>query len=276
MSLSVSRRQRGFTLVELLVVIAIIAVLISLLVPAVQKIRTAASRTQCQNNMKQIGLALHHYHDQTGFLPKAHGDGSWMVRILPYIEEDNRLKDTVFRDDIVKLYVCPSDPRGGTIYNNNWGCTSYLAVVGRDSGTNDGMMDDSKFLKLTDVPDGPAATLMVGERPPSANLFWGWYAFTAYSDVALGLRNTTRRYTYSTGSTTGPGALTCANFIPGLYGPGDVKNYCDTDHFWSCHEGGGNWIFGDASIHFISYSASLIMPDLSTRAGGEIVDASRY
>src|ERR1700676_1337681 len=134
-------RRPGFTLIELLVVIAIIAVLIGLLLPAVQKVREASSRLQCQNNLKQLGIGMHAHHDALNRLPpggandeppfgtQAGSSGnwgsSWMVYILPYIEQDNIYrqwnfsgqpavfntnKNTVANNGEIKTYFCPSSP----------------------------------------------------------------------------------------------------------------------------------------------------------------------
>jgi prepilin-type N-terminal cleavage/methylation domain-containing protein len=138
-------RWRGFTLIELLVVIAIIAVLIGLLVPAVQKVREAAARTQCQNNLRQMGIATHNCNDTYHYLPMAIENGTgfpnggwggpneilgpYCFHLLPFIEQDNLYKNSVVSggpsgaanaasQTVVKTYLCPSDPT--TSSSNGW------------------------------------------------------------------------------------------------------------------------------------------------------------
>src|SRR5713226_8002975 len=115
-----ARARSAFTLIELLVVIAIIAVLIGLLVPAVQKVREAAQRMQCQNNVKQLVLACHNFHDTNGVLPPwatatTTEYGSAHFLLLPYIEQDNLYRQANgisfnVRTAAVKTFTCPTDP----------------------------------------------------------------------------------------------------------------------------------------------------------------------
>jgi prepilin-type N-terminal cleavage/methylation domain-containing protein/prepilin-type processing-associated H-X9-DG protein len=161
-----ARRRSAFTLIELLVVIAIIAILIGLLLPAVQKIREAAARMSCSNNLKQIGLALHNYHDANNQFPpggitngdccSTQGGPNWAILILPYIEQDNLFKqydrthtvenqaNAFLRTQFVKTYNCPSDPNinktlvpasgPGNDVNALYATSSYRGVAGMTDG----------------------------------------------------------------------------------------------------------------------------------------------
>jgi prepilin-type N-terminal cleavage/methylation domain-containing protein/prepilin-type processing-associated H-X9-DG protein len=170
MSLPV-RSRRGFTLIELLVVIAIIAILIGLLLPAVQKVREAAARSQCQNNLKQIGLAVHNFHDQNGFLPPGGitdappfaqsnlgGWGSaWTVFIAPYFEQGALYSKFTFPGASgwgaannpavasgakLKILLCPSSPIGdkalgpppGTLSGSFVSANHYVGIAGATNG----------------------------------------------------------------------------------------------------------------------------------------------
>jgi len=167
--LDLRRRRPGFTLIELLVVIAIIALLIALLLPAVQKVRAAADRMVCANNLKQIGIALHNYANDHGKFPVGgitegaccgtRSYTTWTIELLPYLEMDNLFKqyaqrpvfnedapNAIFRQISVKSYICPADmdtrgslsidrPASGPGRNLPYGRGSYRAVSGKSGFT---------------------------------------------------------------------------------------------------------------------------------------------
>ena len=185
-----SRRVRGFTLIELLVVIAIIAILIGLLLPAVQKVREAASRMKCQNNLKQIGLGVHNYHDSHNQLPPGwEFSTSWgqLSRILPHIEQDNVHRMIDFTKPLtdpvnaptqqipINTFVCPSDQPnpmpslgGTTNYHGNAG-NWVVFVLARGLNANDPppngvFYTESKRITLPGILDGTSNTAFFSER----------------------------------------------------------------------------------------------------------------
>jgi prepilin-type N-terminal cleavage/methylation domain-containing protein/prepilin-type processing-associated H-X9-DG protein len=279
-----SDSRRAFTLIELLVVIAIIAILIGLLLPAVQKVREAAARMSCQNNMKQLGLALHSYHDANAKFPttynnyNAQNNGtytdiwfSWIRCILPYVEQQQR---TTPNANPLKIIQCPSFANASQVYSSSYALTSYAAVGGvnywYDTGVNGPIMDYNTPQRIAAITDGTSNTVLVGERAAAADTYYGWWSYDG-PDTASAVNN--RYILYSTGqlypsTTTG----SCPN--PALYGPDTVTNPCAFNHFWAAHPGGGNWLFGDGSVRSISFSAgtSVLMQQLATRSGGETVN----
>lgn len=285
--------RRAFTLIELLVVIAIIAVLIALLLPAVQQAREAARRTQCRNNLKQIGLAMHNYHDTFGTLPPGDLSGGYsrtsaFVSILAFIDQAPMYNvydfnvphtDAVNRQVVsqrIPAYLCPSAVirRQVPIVNcdtNDRAPGTYAGSSGsgdpwgtRISGNpNDGLIVnlDSGPVRMRDVIDGTSNTFLVGESA------WNFqdYLFSfgpCSGQVRYGFTYWSSPYPLSTLFTTrGP-------FNPKRL-DGDSTRLAS---FRSDHVGGVQFVMGDGAVRFVSENTdSNLLRALSSRAGNETV-----
>jgi prepilin-type N-terminal cleavage/methylation domain-containing protein/prepilin-type processing-associated H-X9-DG protein len=317
MSHPTPERRPGFTLIELLVVVAIVAIVIALLLPAVQKVREAAARTQCRTNLHNVVLACHNFHDARLAFPQAvesfdskspHYYWSWMAQILPYVEQDNlyRQADAYARTQpnpwkgsgnpalgqFLPVWTCPSDARqlsAARVVDVNLvttvGFTGILGVNGTGKGKNDGVICNTRVTMMA-ITDGGSNTLMIGERPPSESLKWGWwFAGAGYRDGSTApFQDGTGDVTLGTNDFNYPTAMSRypANTADGVplncpatkyqFQAGNLTDDCDQCHFWSLHPGGANFAFADGSVRYLTYSGSgATMPSLGTRAGGESV-----
>jgi prepilin-type N-terminal cleavage/methylation domain-containing protein/prepilin-type processing-associated H-X9-DG protein len=305
-------RSCGFTLIELLVVIAIIAILIALLVPAVQKVREAAARTQCSNNLKQIALACHGFHDAYKTLPRngmppsmPAGDPgccgptqpywSFLARILPYIEQGTVYIQGVDTNQTIQnspgvygtnipAYFCPSDGAKGLGFRGN---TANLETINSSlsnyKGVNGQCWTQGGTWNNPVVTPANCDGLIRGDGIFSR----GDYQFRTtlrLTSITDGTSNTFMvgedipEYDAHVAWFYSNGALgTCAippNYNEGVAGWWDWPNVYS---FRSRHPGGLQFAFADGTVHFIQQSIALTTyRALSTIAGNEVVDASSF
>jgi prepilin-type N-terminal cleavage/methylation domain-containing protein/prepilin-type processing-associated H-X9-DG protein len=310
-----SRRARrtAFTLIELLVVIAIIAVLIGLLLPAVQKVREAAARTKCQNNLKQLGLAVHSYHDAYGQVPPnaktihynwaqdktepGPNTWTWIARILPHIEQgalaaQYNIPAGTLGDAqagiaaIIPLLQCPSDNTETHNPATDWaningvplGLTNYKGCSGSNWGVNTGSAFTTAFPVTDPVlgQDGLEHGNGIFYRVDGKRPL----SFTGITD---GTSNTfmigedMHSYDQHCGGWAYPNYVISTCAIPLNYDDGPPSgngHWPNRYSFHSKHTGGANFCFADGSVRFIANSINLdTYRALSTISGNEVVPA---
>jgi len=305
-----SRRRTAFTLIELLVILAIIAVLIGLLVPAIQKVREAANRLSCANNLKQLALAVHAHHDAEGSFPSGqflgpYGVGrdsqawSWLARLLPHVEQGNlaqqgriptqTLRGSGIADKAVKVFRCPSDttigarPRldAGNLTGFPVGLTNYKGVSGANWGVDSSLQHPHI---PTDWPNPGTNGSADGLADGDGIFFRSDYSRRLrLTDIKDGTSSTLmigedvpEKNRWCSWPYSNNAYGTCA-IPPNVHRPGggdyDPLDWPNTWSFRSRHPGGLQFATADGSVHFVSDSINLpLYRALATIRGGEIVN----
>jgi prepilin-type N-terminal cleavage/methylation domain-containing protein/prepilin-type processing-associated H-X9-DG protein len=300
--------RRAFTLIELLVVIAIIAVLIGLLLPAVQKVREAAARMGCQNNMKQLALAAHNYESANGGFPPVYLSGNqpgWVTAVLPYFEQDNLARLwpggldpngtnwqspalTPVVSTVLKVQVCPSSPVGGKVLGPSDGfaftaatadyaatasfnSTLYAQLYSPGAADTTAPMQVGVKAPILGVTDGTSNTLLIVEM--SGRPYW----YLPSKQRSTGTASNPRTYGFGFWAHNNAHNISTFTADGSAAGIACAVNCSNQFGVYSFHTGGANAALADGSIRSLSSSISpATLAALVTRAGGEVVPSGSY
>ncbi len=292
--------KRGFTLIELLVVIAIIAILVALLLPAVQQAREAARRSQCKNNLKQLGLALQDYHGvfnkfAPGYVSNFDATGAdtgpgwgWGAMLLAQLDQTNLQTTIIFSQPIeaaanstarvasIGVYLCPSDtvqPTWPAVTRDasanptsticNVSSSNYIAVFGvSEPGIDgEGVFFRNSGISMKDIRDGSSSTFLLGERTHS-------YCQATWVGSVTGALIYPPAGSPATPEIQNAAGMTLGHTQEGAPNAPDIE----CNNFSSRHAGGAQFVFADGHVQYISMNINRgTFQALSTRAGGETI-----
>jgi prepilin-type N-terminal cleavage/methylation domain-containing protein len=300
---SATTTRRAFTLVELLVVIAIIGVLVSLLLPAVQAARAAARRTQCMNNLRQIGLALYSFHDANQALPQIEVDWvripgpnfknewSWRTNLLPFMEMQARFDQIDFdmnytdffsaRKDLGQIlvpdYACPSDPRSKKTFT--WNAAGRMVTPLTNYFGSAGTVDESYQGPRRFRYDGMFVTNNKGQATVNRNKGRRGRTEIGIKHVTDGMSKTIAigerglpesdfwGWTYAPTYRHDSHLDTEIGLVPGINEDDDDS----INHYWSFHPGGAMFLMGDGGVKLLSYDIEINeLERLASRDDGEL------
>ena len=299
--------RAAWTLIELIATVCILSLMIGLSLCGVQRVRNQACVLQCQNQLRQLGLATQNYHASHGILPKGISFPSNLslpstdccpgisvhTQLLGFLEQDvlgRRAYEAHILDPYgmneehrriaaipLKSFRCPADSRihgrfpSKMEYLNTdigWALNNYPAVAGTHLNNSNGVFGIDRTFRLTDVKDGTSSTLLFGERPTGPNGFGSsWYA-----NWGVLLATDGQLLEVSVRRANQATSYAPCNLNLGVYQRGKYDDACYQGSFWSLHNQGSNFLFCDGHVKFLTYSAVKILPMLATRNGREAVN----